>query len=196
MSDDAPARIASTMMLVREAPAVEVLMVKRNQAIDHFSGAMLFPGGKVEPSDLDPAWRAQVEGWDDIPESERGPRISAIRETFEECGILPAVQGYRASPGDTMALRAAIGSGRGQLSGLSSAAGAAARPALAVAVCALAHPAGGGQALRYVSISSRPRPSRWRRPTGEKRSWSNGSPPPPRWTWRREASGPSSFPPG
>lgn len=111
MSDDAPVRIASTMMLVREAPAVEVLMVKRNQAIDHFSGAMLFPGGKVEPSDIDPAWRAQVEGWDDIPESERGPRISAIRETFEECGILPAVQGYRASPGDTRALRAAMDRG-------------------------------------------------------------------------------------
>ncbi|WP_140848327.1 NUDIX domain-containing protein [Paracoccus sp. FO-3] len=111
MPGNLPIRTASTMMLVREAPTIEVLMVKRNYAIDHFSGAMVFPGGKVEPADMDPAWAAQVHGWDDIPDSERGPRISAIRETFEECGILPAVQGYAADPEGTKALRSAMDRG-------------------------------------------------------------------------------------
>lgn len=117
MPEDLPVRTASTMMLVREAPAVEVLMVKRNHAIDHFSGAMVFPGGKVEPSDTDPAWAGQAQGWDDIPEAERGPRISAIRETFEECGILPAVQGYAADPGGTKALRSAMDRGEASFLG-------------------------------------------------------------------------------
>lgn len=111
MPQNALIRTASTMMLVREAPGVEVLMVKRNYAIDHFSGAMLFPGGKVEASDADPAWAAQVQGWDEIPDSERAPRIGAIRETFEECGILPAVQGYRVGPENTQALRGAMDRG-------------------------------------------------------------------------------------
>lgn len=117
MLEDLPVRTASTMMLVREAPTVEVLMVKRNYAIDHFSGAMVFPGGKVEPSDTDPAWAGQAQGWDDIPEAERGPRISAIRETFEECGILPAVHGYAADPEGTKALRSAMDRGEASFLG-------------------------------------------------------------------------------
>lgn len=44
--NDVPIRIASTVMLVREDGQLEILMVKRNQKIDFFSGAMMFPGGK------------------------------------------------------------------------------------------------------------------------------------------------------
>jgi 8-oxo-dGTP pyrophosphatase MutT (NUDIX family) len=44
----APIRIASTAMLIRETQGLQVLMVQRNHQIDFFSGAMVFPGGKVE----------------------------------------------------------------------------------------------------------------------------------------------------
>lgn len=88
MSQDAPIRIASTVMLVRQAAEIEVLMVKRNQQIDFFSGAMVFPGGKVEPSDLDPVWANHTVGLDATIEEERAPRIAALRETFEETGVL------------------------------------------------------------------------------------------------------------
>jgi 8-oxo-dGTP pyrophosphatase MutT (NUDIX family) len=92
MPIDAPIRIASTVMLVRQADELEVLMVKRNQQIDFFSGAMVFPGGKVEPGDLDPAWEAHIRGIDQVAEEERGPRIAASRETFEETGVLACAQ--------------------------------------------------------------------------------------------------------
>lgn len=88
MPTDAPIRIASTVMLVRPAQALEVLMVKRNQQIDFFSGAMVFPGGKLEPDDLDRAWSSHARGLDRVGEEERGPRIAALRETFEETGVL------------------------------------------------------------------------------------------------------------
>lgn len=92
MPTDAPIRIASTVMLVRPAQELEVLMVKRNQQIDFFSGAMVFPGGKVEPDDLDGAWASHALGLDRVSEEERGPRIAALRETFEETGVLACVE--------------------------------------------------------------------------------------------------------
>lgn len=88
MSEEVPIKIASTVMLVRQAGELEVLMVKRNQKIDFFSGAMVFPGGKVEPGDLDPAWTEHTVGLHDTREEERAPRIAALRETFEETGVL------------------------------------------------------------------------------------------------------------
>jgi 8-oxo-dGTP pyrophosphatase MutT (NUDIX family) len=83
-------RIASTTILVRQEPSLEVLMVKRNQKIDFFSGAMVFPGGKIEPGDLDQDWANVVHGWSETAPDERVPKIAAIRECFEECGVLLA----------------------------------------------------------------------------------------------------------
>ena len=90
---DVPIRVASTVMLLRQANELEVLMVKRNQQIDFFSGAMVFPRRKVEPGDLDPAWPGIVRGWAEAPDEERAPRIAALRETFEETGVLACVHG-------------------------------------------------------------------------------------------------------
>jgi 8-oxo-dGTP pyrophosphatase MutT (NUDIX family) len=80
-------RIAATIMLVREAPALEVLMVRRHHQIDFMPGAMVFPGGKISLPDSDPRWAQCALGWDGVPEIERAPRIAAIREAFEETGI-------------------------------------------------------------------------------------------------------------
>jgi 8-oxo-dGTP pyrophosphatase MutT (NUDIX family) len=112
VTPEVPVRVASTTMLVRQAPNLQVMMVKRNHQIDFFSGAMVFPGGKVEPGDLDPAWARLAAGWADVPEEERGPRIAALRETFEECGVITATSGERLPAFDVRSARAAMEAGK------------------------------------------------------------------------------------
>lgn len=112
MTPSSPIRIASTIMLVQQAPNLQVLMIKRNREIDSFSGAMVFPGGKVEPSDLDQAWEQRVIGWHDVPDDERGPRVAAVRETFEECGVLVATDRPVISSIDVTAMRREMDGGR------------------------------------------------------------------------------------
>lgn len=90
MPTPAVPRPAATILLVRDKPAFEVLMVKRHHQIDFASGALVFPGGKTEDQDRDPAWAAQCFGWDEVTDEERPLRISALREAFEESGVLTA----------------------------------------------------------------------------------------------------------
>lgn len=65
-------------------------MVKRHHQIDFASGALVFPGGKSHAGDHDPAWADHVLGWEAYDTEQRGLRIAAIREVFEEAGILLA----------------------------------------------------------------------------------------------------------
>ena len=81
---------AATILLVRDAPGLEVLMVKRHHQIDFASGALVFPGGKTHAGDHDPAWEARSLGWDGADPLGRPLRIAAIREAYEETGILLA----------------------------------------------------------------------------------------------------------
>ena len=81
---------AATILLLRDDPAFEVLMVKRHHQIDFASGALVFPGGKSHAGDHDPAWADHVLGWEAYDAEQRGLRIAAIREVFEEAGILLA----------------------------------------------------------------------------------------------------------
>ena len=79
---------ASTIVLMRDsARGPEVLMVVRHHQIDFASGALVFPGGKIDPQDMAPAVLAHVDGT-------HGPdialRVGAIREAYEESGILLA----------------------------------------------------------------------------------------------------------
>ena len=79
---------ASTVLLLREGdPGLEVFMVVRHHQIDFASGALVFPGGKVDPGDGDPAL---VERCGDVPADSLGFRVAAIRETFEEAGVFLA----------------------------------------------------------------------------------------------------------
>jgi len=50
----------------------------------------VFPGGKTHAGDQDPAWAGHVSGWDHFDDEQRVLRIGAIREAFEEAGILLA----------------------------------------------------------------------------------------------------------
>ena len=87
------ARPASTILLLREgdADAIQVFMMLRHYQIEFASGALVFPGGSVDPGDQDivarPELYAGVTGDD---EARLNFRIAAIRETFEESRILLA----------------------------------------------------------------------------------------------------------
>jgi 8-oxo-dGTP pyrophosphatase MutT (NUDIX family) len=81
---------AATILLVRDQPGFEVLMVKRHHQVDFASGALVFPGGKAEVGDSDPAWAALATGWSPAGGVEQALKISAIREAFEESGVLLA----------------------------------------------------------------------------------------------------------
>ena len=90
-----PPRPASTILLLRDSAVtkgeVEVFMMVRHYEIDFNSGALVFPGGSVDKGDQEiianPALYSGGEGLDAAALSFR---IAAIRETFEESGILLA----------------------------------------------------------------------------------------------------------
>ncbi|HEY0649890.1 NUDIX hydrolase [Phenylobacterium sp.] len=81
---------AATILLLRDQPEFQVLMVKRHHQIDFASGALVFPGGKTHGGDTDPAWAQHCVGWDQFDDEQRTLRIGAIREAYEEAGILLA----------------------------------------------------------------------------------------------------------
>jgi 8-oxo-dGTP pyrophosphatase MutT (NUDIX family) len=84
-------RPAATILLTRDTPAgVEVFMVKRHHQIDFMSGALVFPGGKIAPGDSDPRVRQLTDGADGFDDEELPFAACAIREAFEESGILLA----------------------------------------------------------------------------------------------------------
>ncbi len=89
-------RPATTVLLLRPsrpgdaASPIEVFMVVRHHQIDAFSGALVFPGGKLEEADGDPRLRARCGGADKISADELKFRVAGVREAFEECGILLA----------------------------------------------------------------------------------------------------------
>ncbi len=85
----APVRPASTVLLLRDGDGgLEVFMVERHHEIDFSSGALVFPGGKVDPGDADPSLRDLTDGAEDLDDPALAFRIGAIREAFEEAGVL------------------------------------------------------------------------------------------------------------
>ncbi|MEJ0025866.1 MAG: hypothetical protein WDN01_07555 [Rhizomicrobium sp.] len=82
---------AATILLLRDGAAgLEVFMVKRHHQIDFVAGALVFPGGKLEMGDSDPALAAHVDCAEDWTAPMRALGAGAIREAFEESGILLA----------------------------------------------------------------------------------------------------------
>ena len=78
---------AATVVILRDhADGIEVFMVVRHHAIDFASGALVFPGGKVEAGDAHPAW-AELAPVDADPGA-RANVVAAARETFEEAGFV------------------------------------------------------------------------------------------------------------
>src|SRR6516225_11494528 len=94
MAEIAATRPASTILLLRDSVAakeIEVFMMVRHHQIEFNSGALVFPGGSVDAGDREIVARSDLySGGEGLSESDRGFRIAAIRETFEESGILLA----------------------------------------------------------------------------------------------------------
>ncbi len=66
-------------------------MMVRHHEIEFSSGALVFPGGSVDASDRDIIARSELHtGGDGSDIAELSFKIAAIRETFEESGILLA----------------------------------------------------------------------------------------------------------
>ena len=76
--------------MLRDGPTgLEVFMVVRHHEIDFASGALVFPGGRMEAADVELAREGAPP--DGMPTARRcALRIAAIREAFEECGVLLA----------------------------------------------------------------------------------------------------------
>ena len=76
---------AATLILMRPAPAApELLVIERTQNMAFAAGALVFPGGRVDPDDAVVAARYGAG----LGHSEA--RVAAIRETIEETGLAPA----------------------------------------------------------------------------------------------------------
>ena len=80
---------ASTVLIIRNGKTgIEVFMVVRHHEIDFASGALVFPGGKVDKNDYDEKLK-NLSYIDEENESKNLPfKIAAIRESFEEANVL------------------------------------------------------------------------------------------------------------
>ncbi len=93
-----PTRDAATVLLLRDRPAgPEAYLLRRVQAMSFAGGMHVFPGGSVDPADAQAeiGWAGPpVEQWAtwlscDVPLA-RALVCAAVRETFEESGVLLA----------------------------------------------------------------------------------------------------------
>jgi len=84
-----PIPAATTVVLRDGAEGIEALMVQRHDKM-HFAGALVFPGGKLEKGDAHPDLLRRVRGDHGMPPDLLALALAAIREAFEETGILMA----------------------------------------------------------------------------------------------------------
>ena len=103
--EPAPLRPAATLLLLRDTPqGIEVLMTRRSQAASFAPGAYVFPGGGIDPADAEAhAQSTRRAGQSDVQLTQA---IAAIRESFEELGVLLArhANGRHATTDDIAAL--------------------------------------------------------------------------------------------
>jgi len=127
-----PVRPAATIMLLDDRPDLHVLLLRRRAGSAFVGGMSVFPGGGVDPADAAPEVEAACAGLGDEEASRRlglargglAYWVAAVRETFEEAGVLLAVDtasGHLvdlSSPAATQhfaKLRAEVDAGRARL---------------------------------------------------------------------------------
>jgi len=92
-------RPAATLLLLRDGAAgLEVLMVRRADASSFAAGALVFPGGAVHEEDAAATMQARCRGLDALDPMLAAGAVAAVRETFEECGVLLARRRGAPSP--------------------------------------------------------------------------------------------------
>src|SRR3954470_12013431 len=93
-----PARPASTVVLLRTANPFDVFLVRRSDSIAFMGGAHVFPGGRVDAADRwddveaagDATTAAAARMKDVAPDVAVAHHVAALRELFEEAGVLLA----------------------------------------------------------------------------------------------------------
>ncbi|MGI4812367.1 MAG: NUDIX hydrolase [Janthinobacterium lividum] len=95
-----PLRPAATVMLLRDGTqGLEVFMLKRHDRSDVHGGVFVFPGGKVDAADAQLDAAAHLDStpaqlFDSLGDASLSTQqalafhVSALRELFEECGVL------------------------------------------------------------------------------------------------------------
>jgi 8-oxo-dGTP pyrophosphatase MutT (NUDIX family) len=86
------------VVLVRDRPALQVLLLRRTPHAVFSPGASVFPGGAVDAADRSAGAAARMLGPDDaavsavmsLPRGGAGVVMAAVRECFEEAGLLIA----------------------------------------------------------------------------------------------------------
>lgn len=102
-------RPAATIVLMRDgAESLEILLMRRNRNSGFVPGAYVFPGGRVDQSDGESASATLVDGLTPEQSAERlaledpagamAYYMAALREAFEETGILVGVLPDGSSP--------------------------------------------------------------------------------------------------
>ncbi len=81
-------RLAATVLLLR--PPLDVYLIRRVRTMAFAAGMYVFPGGTVDPRDTDVDWVAPVHRLG-LPDAHaRAVACAAVREAFEETGVLLA----------------------------------------------------------------------------------------------------------
>lgn len=93
-----PPAPSASLLLVRDgASGLEVLVLSRSRRLDFAGGMLVFPGGRVDREDHLPALRRASRTGIDTPPGDIAWRLAALRELFEETGLLLARGAGRAS---------------------------------------------------------------------------------------------------
>jgi 8-oxo-dGTP pyrophosphatase MutT (NUDIX family) len=98
-ADDTPRHAASIVLLRDAPPGLQVLLLRRHQNSGVLGGLYVFPGGKLDAADTAPAWRDTLDlppealqqrlgEADASAELAWGLHVAALREMFEEAGVL------------------------------------------------------------------------------------------------------------
>ena len=86
-----PVPLAATVLLLRDGVAgLEVLMVTRHAEVVFAGGALVFPGGRLDPEDSALELAGHIRAMPGVDAAQMALRVCAIRETFEEAGLLLA----------------------------------------------------------------------------------------------------------
>lgn len=96
--DPVPPRPAATVLLLRDgSDGIEVLMTRRSASASFAPGAYVFPGGAIDPDDAAAHGIARRRpGQSDLHLTQA---VAAIRESFEELGVLLAQRADGSMPG-------------------------------------------------------------------------------------------------
>ena len=96
----APPIPAATVVMLRDgAQGMEVFLLRRHSASAVLGGVFVFPGGKLDRLDADPGLHARLDHAPDVlhqrlregdvsTDTAASLWVAALRESFEECGVL------------------------------------------------------------------------------------------------------------